>query len=50
MKTTSSISIGKIMGDQGLKALKQGAATYLNLLNYEKNKNYKVFLILIILV
>lgn len=38
MKTTSSISIGKIMGDQGIKALKQGAATYLNLLNYEEKQ------------
>lgn len=38
MKTTSSISIGKIMGDEGIKALKQGAATYLNLLNYEEKQ------------
>ncbi|MCY6355713.1 hypothetical protein [Clostridium sp. ZS2-4] len=43
MKTTTSISIGKIIGVQGIKALKQGAATYLNSLNYEEKQKLESF-------
>lgn len=35
---SSSISLDKLMGEQGINAIKQGAATFLNSLNYTERK------------
>lgn len=41
--TLQAVSIDKLLGEQGIKALKQGAATYLNSLNYDSRQKLENF-------